>query len=99
MNTTYMRVFAGLAVAVFLGSVDAAHAQRGAAGTAIVPFKIHVSDAALADLKRRLSQARFADEFPDAGWDYGMNLAYLKSVVGYWRDKYDWRAQEKRLNE
>ena len=64
----------------------------------VVPFKIQVPNAVLADLKQRLSQARFADEFPDAGWDYGTNLAYLKSLIGYWRDKYDWRAQEKRLN-
>jgi epoxide hydrolase len=67
-------------------------------GEAIVPFKIQVSDTALADLKRRLSQGRFADELSDSGWDYGTNLAYLKSLVDYWRDKYDWKAQEKRLN-
>src|SRR2546426_8683619 len=65
---------------------------------AIVPFKIQVSDSLLAELKRRLAQARFADEFQDAGWDYGTNLAYLKSIVEYWRDRYDWRAQEKRLD-
>jgi len=70
----------------------------GRAADAIVPFKIQVSNAVLADLKQRLSQARFADEFADAGWDYGTNLAYLKSLVGYWRDKYDWRVHEKRLN-
>ena len=99
MNSSYMRVLAGLIVAVFLAPVDAAHSQRAPAGTAIVPFKIHVSDAVLTDVKRRLSQARFADEFPDAGWDYGTNLAYLKNIVDYWSDKYDWRAQEKRLNE
>jgi pimeloyl-ACP methyl ester carboxylesterase len=53
----------------------------------------------LTDLKQRLSRVRFADEFADAGWDYGTNLAYLKSLVEYWRDKYDWRAQERRLNQ
>ncbi|MGB9397152.1 MAG: epoxide hydrolase N-terminal domain-containing protein [Pseudolabrys sp.] len=65
----------------------------------VVPFKIQVPDAVLADLKTRLAQARFADEIPDANWDYGTNLAYLKSLVDYWRDKYDWRAQERRLNQ
>src|SRR5207247_8166171 len=65
---------------------------------AIVPFKIQVPDNVLAELKRRLAQARFADEFQDAGWDYGTNLAYLKSIVEYWRDRYDWRVQGKRLN-
>jgi len=65
----------------------------------VVPFKIQVPDAVLEDLKHRLEQARFADEIPDANWDYGTNAAYLKALVSYWRDKYDWRAQERRLNE
>src|SRR5262245_20588141 len=54
----------------------------------VVPFKIQVPDAVLEDLKHRLEQARFADEIPDANWDYGTNAAYLKALVGYWRDKY-----------
>ena len=76
-----------------------AESPRSADGSAVVPFKIQVPNAVLTDLKQRLSRARFADEFPDAGWDYGTNLAYLRSLVDYWRDKYNWRAQEKKLNE
>ena len=64
-----------------------------------MPFKIRVSDAVLSDLKQRLTRARFADEIPGVEWDYGTNLAYLKTLVAYWRDNYDWRAQERRLNE
>src|SRR5213593_995746 len=98
---------AGLLLTAFLAVVDSAHTQRVAqsaapgtsgSGTAVVPFKIQVPDSVLTDLNRRLRQARFADEFPDAGWDYGTNLSFLKNLVEYWRDKYDWRAQEKRLN-
>ena len=63
-----------------------------------MPFRIQVPDAVLRDLKSRLERARFADEFPDAGWDYGTNLNYIQSLVTYWRDRYDWRAQERRLN-
>ncbi len=91
-------VQAALITTAILALVQSAHAQR-AADTSIVPFKIHVSDNDLADLKRRLSQARFADELTAVGWDYGTNLSYLRTLVDYWRDKYDWRAQEKRLNE
>jgi pimeloyl-ACP methyl ester carboxylesterase len=96
---SHIRLVSGALMAVF-AVIGTAYAQRGttSAAEAIVPFKIQVSDAVLADLKRRLAQARFADEFPDAGWDYGTNLAYLKSLVEYWRDKYEWRPQEKRLN-
>src|SRR6516225_6429987 len=60
---------------------------------AVVPYTIHVTNAALADLKSRL-----ADELPGVGWDYGMNPGYLKELVAYWRDRFDWRAQERRLN-
>ncbi len=65
---------------------------------AVTPFTINVPDSVLTDLKQRLSRVRLADEFPDAGWDYGTNRAYLEQLVTYWRDKYDWRAQERRLN-
>jgi pimeloyl-ACP methyl ester carboxylesterase len=72
---------------------------RPAVAEGVVPFTIQVPDAVLADLKTRLAQARFADEISDANWDYGTNLAYLKSLVDYWRDKYDWRARERQLNQ
>ena len=101
--TSIRFVAAAVTMIAVLAPGRVAYAQRPtepATGSrpAIVPFKIHVPDSVLTDLKRRLAQSRFADEFPDAGWDYGTNLAYLKSLVDYWRDKYDWRAQEKRLN-
>jgi epoxide hydrolase len=73
-------------------------AQAGASD-AIVPFKIHVPDDVLADLKQRLARTRFPDEIPGTDWEYGTNLRYLKELVTYWRDKFDWRAQERRLNE
>src|SRR5713101_3967245 len=89
---------AGLVIAVCLAITQTVHTQP-ADSQAVIPFKIQVPNAVLTDLKQRLSRARFADEFPDVGWDYGTNLAYLRSLVDYWRDKYDWRAQEKRLNQ
>jgi len=99
MNCNPIRsVRAGVVFMAILAFVETGYTQRATESAAIVPFKIQVPDTVLADLKRRLAQARFADEFPDAGWDYGTNLAYLKSLVEYWHDKYDWRAQEKRLN-
>ena len=29
----------------------------------------------------------------------GNNLGYLQSLLGYWADGFDWRAQERWLNE
>lgn len=64
----------------------------------IDPFRIAVPDAVLADLRERLARTRFPDEIPGSGWGYGTELAYLRELVAYWRDEYDWRAAEARLN-
>jgi epoxide hydrolase len=64
----------------------------------ITPYRIEVPDSALVDLRERLARTRFPDEIPGSGWGYGSNLAYVKDLVAYWRDRYDWRAAEARVN-
>ena len=91
-------VAVGLMTTALLSIAPTVDRVRAAEPQSIVPFKIQVSNAVLADLKERLSRARFADELDGTAWDYGTNLAYLKGLVEYWRDKYNWRAQEKQLN-
>ncbi len=66
---------------------------------AIRPFEVNVPQEVLDDLKVRLARTRFPDEIDGAGWDYGANLEYMKEFVDYWRDEFDWREQERRLNE
>ena len=62
-------------------------------------FQLHVPDEILTDLRQRLSRVRWPDEPPGApAWQYGTDLTYLHQLVDYWRDGYDWRAQEARLN-
>jgi len=63
------------------------------------PFTVRVPDEVLADLRTRLERVRWPDEIAGEGWRYGTSLAYMKELVAYWRDGYDWRAQEARLNE
>jgi pimeloyl-ACP methyl ester carboxylesterase len=88
-----------LAVAALIAAGQAQPAAGQAADPApIVPFTIRVPDATLDDLKQRLARPRFPDPLqPD--WSYGTDLAYLKELVTYWRDRFDWRAQERRLNQ
>lgn len=62
------------------------------------PFTVAIPEATLTDLRERLARVRWADAPPAAGWDYGTDLAYLRELVAYWRDAYDWRAHEARLN-
>lgn len=61
-------------------------------------FRIEVPDAVLGDLRRRLDQARWPDQIEGAGWDYGTELGYLKSLCAYWREGFDWRSREAMLN-
>jgi pimeloyl-ACP methyl ester carboxylesterase len=62
-------------------------------------FRIRVPEEVLVDLRERLGRVRWPDEVPGSGWRYGTELAYMKELVAYWRERYDWRAQEARLNE
>jgi microsomal epoxide hydrolase len=64
----------------------------------IEPFRIAVSDDVLGDLRARLARTRFPDQIAGSGWGYGTDLGYLRELVDYWRERYDWRAEERRLN-
>jgi len=61
-------------------------------------FEIRVSDDVLDDLRERLARTRFPDQLEGAGWSYGTELGYLRELVAYWRDEYDWRVHERALN-
>jgi hypothetical protein len=67
-------------------------------GTGIRPFRIAVPDADLDDLRERLARTRWPDDTLGGGWSRGVPLDYLQRLVAYWRDGYDWRAQEAALN-
>ena len=64
----------------------------------IDPFSIAVPKETLNDLRRRLDSARWAEDFANDDWGYGTNGAYLKTLVDYWRNGYDWRKQERAIN-
>ncbi|KAH9024534.1 Alpha/Beta hydrolase protein [Lactarius hengduanensis] len=62
------------------------------------PFKIAVPDDALALLKRKLDDTRLPDEVNAAEWAYGAPLADIRRLVSRWKDGYDWRTHERKLN-
>lgn len=55
-------------------------------------------DSSLDDLRRRLSATRWPDEIPGAGWSRGVPVDHLRELAAHWRDGFDWRAVEDRLN-
>jgi len=60
-------------------------------------FKIDIPEAVLDDLQERLERTRWSDVDPD-GWSRGTNQSYMKELVDYWMNQYDWRKHEAELN-
>ncbi len=65
---------------------------------AVTPFQVHVPEAALDDLKKRLANTRWPNKEPVADWSQGVPLAKARTLVEYWRTRYDWRRLERSLN-
>jgi epoxide hydrolase len=64
----------------------------------IAPLTIHFPDSDLDDLRRRLESARLPEAIEASGWTYGVDVAWLRDLLGYWRTRFDWRAVERELN-
>jgi pimeloyl-ACP methyl ester carboxylesterase len=74
----------------------AGHRQKGV--VVVEPFRIHVADEVLDDLRARLHHTRWPDQIPDIGWEQGTELDWLRHLVSYWAYEFDWRAWERNLN-
>ncbi len=62
------------------------------------PFAVDVPDAAIDDLRRRVTDARWPDQIEGTGWEYGCDGAWLRVLATHWADGFDWRAAEARIN-
>lgn len=62
------------------------------------PFRIDVSDEILDDLRTRLAATRFTTRSGSQPWQAGADPDYLRRLVSYWLDGFDWRAREAELN-
>jgi pimeloyl-ACP methyl ester carboxylesterase len=69
-----------------------------AGDTALRPFKVHVPDAALVDLRKRIVETRWPDKETVTDRSQGIQLGKLQEIVRYWGGDYDWRKVEARLN-
>jgi len=74
------------------------HGQRVRSEEEIRPFQINIPVEALVDLMERLDRSRFP-ELPYTDWDRGVPIPYLLELKEYWRNRYDWRKHESRLND
>ena len=64
----------------------------------IESYKIAVERGVLDDLSTRLALFRSPPSPEHKGWEDGTDLRYLGELVSYWRERFDWRAQEAALN-
>ena len=64
----------------------------------IAPFELAVPQTDLDDLARRLDATRWPVPLPGDDWNTGVPVEYLRRLAAVWRDQYDWRASEARLN-
>ena len=62
------------------------------------PYRLNVSEEGLDDLRGRLARTRLPDEPPLAPWSTGASVEYMREFIAYWRERFDWRAHEARLN-
>ncbi len=65
---------------------------------AIEPFEMQVPDSLLLDLKERLARTRWPEAETVTDWSQGIPLAYVQELCAYWRESYDWRMVEARIN-
>jgi pimeloyl-ACP methyl ester carboxylesterase len=65
----------------------------------IKPFRIEIDQTDVDYLHDRLAHARWPGELTGVGWNRGAPLGWLKELAGYWRNEYEWRTSEARLNQ
>lgn len=68
------------------------------AGSEPMRFEISIPQAELDDLAERLRRARWAPDFANDDWSYGVPTDYVRELAHYWLDAYDWRGQEALMN-
>src|SRR5437588_3409708 len=79
-------------------TMTAPAARQAAEDRLIRPFTVHVPQAALNDLRRRIAATRWPDKETVADQSQGAQLAKLQELVRYWGTGYDWRKAEAKLN-
>lgn len=64
----------------------------------VEPYVVAVPDPVLDDLRDRIRRTRWPDPAPGEPWSQGVDLGYLRGLLSYWADGFDWRERERELN-
>ena len=107
MRRTVLKAAASLGALGGLGAIltDPLEARAAPAGftlppasEALTPFQASFPQDAPRDLKRRLSMTRWPERETVGDWSQGVPLEKAQALIAYWRDKYDLRRFEARIN-
>jgi hypothetical protein len=80
-------------------TIQSSHSNaRFESPAAIKPFKVHIPDRVLVDLRRRISETRWPDQLPGTTWEYGADIRKVRELANYWQKDYDWRARVQQWN-
>lgn len=61
-------------------------------------FRVDIASAVIDDLRDRLRRTRWAADFANDDWRYGVNADYLRPLVEYWAEEFDWSTQQAAMN-
>jgi pimeloyl-ACP methyl ester carboxylesterase len=62
-------------------------------------FEVEILEEVLSDVRQRLTNTRLPHSVEGTGWNAGTDLQYLKELVAYWQNTYDWRKHAAALNQ
>ena len=79
-------------------SSSLARSAVAAQGSAIRPFRDNVSEAELAELRRRIKATKWPERETVTDASQGVQLATIQALARYWATDYDWRKVEAKLN-
>src|SRR5829696_8372092 len=88
----------GLALQGIPGRAQNGQPANATSAEAIRPFKVHVADADLKNLRRRILATKWPKKETVADATQGVQLGTLQKLAHYWATDYDWRKVEARLN-
>jgi pimeloyl-ACP methyl ester carboxylesterase len=97
-NSPTRRTLLATSMAIGAASMIPTTLAAAATGAGIRPFHIHFSDAALADLRRRVAATNWPEREQVSDTTQGVQLRTMQNLAHYWSGEYDWRKVEARLN-
>jgi len=71
---------------------------NGMPGESLIPFKVHISDNEINDLRRRINDTRWPDKETVTDHSQGAQLEQMRELIHYWGTQYNWRKAEEKLN-